>query len=68
MNSGAVPRDATAWVQSVDGQLIGVDLATGQIGARLQHGLAYCFSTPVTVGDLVITADQDGVVRGIRVT
>jgi outer membrane protein assembly factor BamB/calcineurin-like phosphoesterase family protein len=67
MNSGAALRDATAWVQSVDGQLIGVDLDTGQIGARLQHGLTYCFSTPVTAGDLVIAADQDAVVRGIRV-
>lgn len=67
MNSGAAVRDGTAWVQSVDGQLIAVDLSDGAAGGRLRHGLSYCFSTPVAIDDVVIAADQDGVVRGIRV-
>lgn len=68
LNSGAVAVGGTAWLQSVDGQLIGVELADGTEQARLQHSLAHCFSTPVTAdGNLVITADQDGVIHAIRV-
>jgi hypothetical protein len=55
-------------VQSVDGQLIGVDLVAGTVTARLQHTLAYCFSTPATLGDFVVSGDRNGVVGAVRVT
>jgi outer membrane protein assembly factor BamB len=67
LNSGGVLRAETLWVQSVDGQLIGVNVTDGAESARFQNGTAYCFATPVTVGNTVVVADQDGFVRGISV-
>jgi outer membrane protein assembly factor BamB len=67
LNSGATTHGESVWVQSVDGQLIGVDLTTGTVTARLQHSLAFCFSTPAALGDFVVSGDQNGVVGAIRV-
>ncbi|MEE1667224.1 PQQ-binding-like beta-propeller repeat protein [Streptomyces sp. WAC07094] len=44
-NAGVVVNGATAWVQSIDGRLLGVDLTDGTPRGRLQHSLAYSFST-----------------------
>jgi outer membrane protein assembly factor BamB len=69
LDSGAVAIAGTAWLQSADGQLVGVDLATGQPKARMRFSLAHCFSSPVmTARGTLVTADQDGVIRGFRLT
>lgn len=67
-NSGAALQDERAWVQSADGQLIGLDLGTGTIQSRLQHTVVYSYSTPAVVDDVLVAADQDGVLRGIQLT
>jgi outer membrane protein assembly factor BamB len=68
LDGGAVAADGTAWVQSADGHLVGVDLATGLEKSRMRLSLASCFSTPVMAAPgTIVTADQDGVIRGIRV-
>ncbi|MEV6993050.1 PQQ-binding-like beta-propeller repeat protein [Streptomyces sp. NPDC093228] len=64
-NAGVVVNGATAWAQSVDGRLLGVDLTDGTPRGRLQHSLAYSFSTPAIVGEILVVGDQNGIVAGI---
>jgi hypothetical protein len=56
----------TAWIQSLDGQLIAVRLSDGAILNRLQHSLVYNFSSPAIVARMLVVGDQNGVVAGIR--
>ncbi len=65
INGGPVGDGRTAWVQGVSGQIIAVDLATGALRDWTQISSAYTFSTPVLMDDLLVAADQDGIVRGI---
>jgi outer membrane protein assembly factor BamB len=65
-NAGVVVQGSNVWAQSVDGKLIGVRLSDGgRVGWR-QHSLVYSFSSPAIVGDTLVTGDQNGAVRGIR--
>jgi outer membrane protein assembly factor BamB len=64
-NAGVAVDGGTAWVLSVDGQLIGIRLADGQRLGRLQHTLAYTFSRPAIAAGTLIVGDQDGHVHGI---
>jgi outer membrane protein assembly factor BamB len=65
LNGGPVADQTTAWVQGSTGQVVAVDLATGALDRWTQLTGAYTFSTPVLIGDLLVTADQDGILRGI---
>jgi len=64
-NSGPVGDGTTAWTQGATGQIAAVDLATGAVSRWTQIAPSYSYSTPVLLGDLLVTADQDGIVRGI---
>jgi hypothetical protein len=64
-NAGVVVVGPTAWVQSVDGKLIGVRVSDGVKQGWLQHSLVYSFSTPALAGDVLVVGDQNGVVAGI---
>lgn len=64
-NAGVAVDSTTAWAQSADGRLLGVDLADGTRRGRLQHSLAYSFSTPVIVDNVLVVGDQNGTVAGI---
>jgi outer membrane protein assembly factor BamB len=65
LNGGPVADDTTAWVQGATGQVVAVDLGTGALDRWTQLSGAYTFATPVLLDDLLVTADQDGIVRGI---
>jgi outer membrane protein assembly factor BamB len=65
-NAGLAVAGDSAWVVSVDGQLVRVGLADGRERGSLPYTLARCYSAPAVVGDTLVTGDQDGVVRGIR--
>lgn len=64
-NAGPVRSDGVAWILGATGLLAGVELASGEILHRRQLGPANSFSTPVVVDGLLLTADQDGVIRGM---
>jgi outer membrane protein assembly factor BamB len=66
-NSGAVIDGATAWVLGANSQLGAVDLATGKLDRVVKLSSAYSFSTPVMAGGQVVTADQDGKIRGVSI-
>jgi outer membrane protein assembly factor BamB len=59
-NAGVVVHGGNAWVQTVDGKLIGVRISDGTRQGWLQHSLVYCFSTPVVTGNTLVTGDQNG--------
>ncbi len=65
-NAGPVLAGGLAWIPAATGLLSGVDLATGEVRHRRQLGPANSFSTPVLVDGMLVTADQDGVVRGVQ--
>lgn len=65
-NAGPVLRANQAWIVAATGLLSGVDLATGEVRYQRQLGPGNTFSTPALVGDLLVTADQDGLLRGIE--
>jgi outer membrane protein assembly factor BamB len=66
-NAGIAVQRGNAWAQSADGKLIGVRLSDGgQVGWR-QHSLVCSFSSPAIVGDTLVTGDQNGAVRGMRI-
>ncbi|MFJ2398979.1 PQQ-binding-like beta-propeller repeat protein [Streptomyces sp. NPDC087843] len=65
-NAGVVIADGVAWAQSVDGKLLGVKLSDGTPQGRLQHSLAYSFSTPAIAGGTLVVGNQNGVVAGIE--
>lgn len=64
-NAGAIVHENTAWIQSVDGKLIGLRIADGTRRGWLQHTLAFTFSSPAVVNNTLVVGDQDGVVHGI---
>ena len=64
-NAGVVVDGGTAWAQSVDGRLLGVKLTDGTQQGRLQHSLAYSFSTPALIDNVLVVGDQNGTVAGI---
>jgi outer membrane protein assembly factor BamB len=65
-NAGPVLRADLAWILAATGLLSGVDLATGDVRYQRQLGPGNTFSTPALVGDLLVTADQDGLLRGVE--
>lgn len=65
MEAGVQLHGGSAWAQSVDGQLIQVDLENGEEIGRSQNGLAYCFGPTVLVEDTLVVGDQDGSLRAI---
>lgn len=67
LNGGPVADARTAWVQGVTGQLAAIDLASGAVRDWTQLTGAFTFSTPVLIGDLLVTAGQDGILRGVAV-
>ncbi|MGO1770095.1 MAG: outer membrane protein assembly factor BamB family protein, partial [Microbacterium sp.] len=66
MDAGVQLHGGSAWAQSMDGQLIQVDLGSGEEIGRSQNGLAYCFGPTALVDDLLVIGDQDGALRAIR--
>jgi outer membrane protein assembly factor BamB len=68
VNTGAAVHNGVAWVPGTTGLLVGVDVVTGAIRARLQlTTTAYCYSPPVVVGRTLLVGDQDGQLHGIAV-
>ncbi|WP_020575660.1 PQQ-binding-like beta-propeller repeat protein [Actinopolymorpha alba] len=65
-NAGPVIDGGTAWLVAATGLLAGLDLATGEVRHRQQLGPGNTFSTPVLVDGILVTADQDGIIRGIE--
>lgn len=65
-NAGPVLRAGQVWIVAATGLLSGIDLATGEVRHQRQLGPGNTFSTPALVGDLLITADQDGLLRGVE--
>ncbi|MFB7112785.1 PQQ-binding-like beta-propeller repeat protein [Streptomyces sp. NPDC056291] len=63
--AGLIVHDDTAWIQSVDGKLIGLRINDGTRQGWLQHTLAFTFSSPAIVNDTLVVGDQNGVVHGI---
>ncbi|MCP2635479.1 PQQ-binding-like beta-propeller repeat protein [Microbacterium sp. HD4P20] len=61
------PRDGTVWLVSVGGLLVAVDSATGTVSVDRQLFTANTFSTPVIVGEQLVVAAQDGVLRGLTI-
>lgn len=66
LNSGAVVVGATAWVLGANQQLARIDLRTGTVGSVVKLASSYTFSTPIVLGDKVITGDQSGVLRAVE--
>jgi outer membrane protein assembly factor BamB len=64
-NGGPVDDGVTAWMQGATGQVAAVDLASGAVSRWTQLAAAYSYATPVLLGDLLVTADQDGIIRGV---
>ncbi|WP_158542761.1 PQQ-binding-like beta-propeller repeat protein [Phytoactinopolyspora halophila] len=66
LNTGAAVHEGVAWVHGTTGQLVAVDLDSGEVTERLQlTATANCYSTPVVTGDMLIVGDQDGVLHGL---
>jgi outer membrane protein assembly factor BamB len=64
-NAGPVISGGLAWLVAATGLLVGIDLQTGEVRHRHQLGPSNTFSTPAAVEGLLLTADQDGLIRGI---
>lgn len=68
LNTGAAIHDGLAWIQGTTGLLVAIDLESGEVQHELQlTTTAYCYSTPVVVGDTLVVGDQDGILHGIDV-
>ncbi|MEQ7005095.1 PQQ-binding-like beta-propeller repeat protein [Actinopolymorpha sp. B17G11] len=64
-NAGPMISGGLAWLVAATGLLVGIDLASGEVRHRRQLGPSNTFSTPALVDNLLVTADQDGLVRGL---
>lgn len=61
------PRTGSAWLVSVGGLLAAIEPTTGAVTVDRQLFTANTFSTPVIVGDQLVVAAQDGVLRGFTI-
>lgn len=66
LNAGPVVVGDTGWLVGTTGRLAGFDIATGTVRHSTQLGSAWTYSTPVVVDGVLVTADQAGVLRGVR--
>jgi outer membrane protein assembly factor BamB len=66
-NYDAVVHGRTLWGQAATGQLVALDVDTGELRERQELTTSYVTCAPVLVGDTVVTGAQDGVLRAVNV-
>ncbi|WP_172979864.1 outer membrane protein assembly factor BamB family protein [Agromyces agglutinans] len=69
VNTGPVRDERTGalWLVGTGGLVVRLDAASGAVTVVRQLFTANTFSRPVIVGDTLVVAAQDGVLRGIRI-
>ena len=65
INASPVQKEELVYITGVNGLLSGLDIKTGVVQDQYHFASTYAYSTPVIVGEQIIQAEQDGVVRSI---
>ena len=65
INASPVQKEELVYITGVNGLLSGLDIKTGVVQDQYHFASTYAYSTPVIVGEQIIQAAQDGVVRSI---
>ena len=65
INASPVQKEELVYITGVNGLLSGLDIQTGVVQDQYHFASTYAYSTPVIVGEQIIQAAQDGVVRSI---
>ena len=65
MNASPVQKEELVYITGVNGLLSGLDIQTGVVQDQYHFASTYAYSTPVIVGEQIIQAAQDGVIRSI---
>lgn len=65
-DASPVQKGDLVYITGVNGLLSALNIKTGAVVDQYHFASTYTYSTPVIIGDQIIQAAQDGIIRAIR--